>query len=82
MLSAYLSVIASRKHCLFPNPSAERQTLSPVPVHDKATISSWKITIEKPVKSYLYKRRDGGFIIKVKPHRKTSFSEKKNQIVT
>ena len=36
-----LSVIPSRKHCLFPNPSAAKQTLSPVPVHERHTISSY-----------------------------------------
>ena len=32
----------SRKHWRLPKPSAERQTLSPVPVHDKHTMSSCK----------------------------------------
>ena len=35
-----LSVIPSRKHCRLPKPSAERHTLSPVPVHDRQTMSS------------------------------------------
>ena len=35
-----LSVIPSRKHCRLPKPSAERQTLSPVPVHERQTMSS------------------------------------------
>ena len=30
----------SRKHCRLPKPSADRQTLSPVPVQDRATMSS------------------------------------------
>ena len=38
-----LSAILSKKHCLFPKPSAERQTLSPVPVQDKHTMSSCKL---------------------------------------
>ena len=37
-----LSTMLSRKHCLFPNPSAERQTLSPVPVQERHTMSSWR----------------------------------------
>ena len=40
-----LSAILSRKHCLFPNPSADRQTLSPVPVQDRHTMSSWTHSI-------------------------------------
>ena len=35
-----LSAMLSRKHCLFPNPSADRHTLSPVPVQDRHTMSS------------------------------------------
>ena len=35
-----LSAMLSRKHWRLPKPSAERQTLSPVPVQDKHTMSS------------------------------------------
>ena len=42
LIQSTLSAILSRKHCLFPNPSADRQTLSPVPVQDRHTMSSWQ----------------------------------------
>lgn len=37
----FLSAMFSRKQCLFPKPSAAKQTLSPVAVHDRQTMSSW-----------------------------------------
>lgn len=38
----FLSAIFSRKQCRLPNPSAAKQTRSPVAVHDKHTMSSYK----------------------------------------
>lgn len=38
----FLSAIFSRKQCRLPNPSAAKQTRSPVAVHDRHTMSSYK----------------------------------------
>lgn len=37
----FLSAMFSRKQCLLPNPSAAKQTRSPVAVHERHTMSSW-----------------------------------------
>lgn len=37
----FLSAMFSKKQWRFPNPSAARQTLSPVAVHERHTMSSW-----------------------------------------
>jgi hypothetical protein len=41
-----LSAMFSRKQCRFPNPSAAKQTLSPVAVHERHTLSSCDVDQE------------------------------------